>query len=487
MSSRLRYVPRSFLALLLAGFGLVALPLVAALLWAAWNTDLLAQRGTRAVLNAAEEARTSRALVNRIGSIERLANQIAVQPDAELLADLARAHASVRSAAEDLRRLRLGGEQRRALEQTLLLEQTLVERLAAAPPGGLPLDEISMQARALAQGASGVLAISSQLADQETERLRAEAGDLHRELFWLVGVALAVALAIGLVLARVIVRPVAQLDEAIRRLGRADFEKPIRVNGPGDFEQIGERLDWLRRRLTELEAEKTRFLQHLSHDLKTPLTVLREGTELLHDQIAGPLTPEQHQLAVMLRDNSIKLQTMIEDLLDYQRALHSAATLNVEPVSLEPLLRDTVRAHGFEANAKGQRLVLQAAPATVWADGAKLRSVVDNLVGNAIKFTPNGGTITILARERRSDVQIDVIDTGPGVLPEEREVIFDAFFRGRAGHTSRGGGTGLGLAIARDFVKAHGGNIDVIVAAPGGHFRVALPKQRVPDGLEAAA
>jgi two-component system sensor histidine kinase GlrK len=477
-SPRTGRFPRSFLGLLITGFMLVALPLVAALLWSAWNTELLAKRGTRAVLNAAEAARASRSLVNLSGSIERLANQIAVQSDAELLADLARAHAGFGQVAAELLKLQLEGEQIAALNRTIERERMLHEMLTYAPSGArVDQSAVLTEAHELAESAAGVVAISHLVADRGVERLQTNAVEVRQHLMRLIGLAAAWALGTALVLARVIARPIAQLDRAIRRLGRADFEHPIRVSGPADLAQLGERLDWLRRRLTELEAEKGRFLQHLSHDLKTPLTVLREGAELLHDQVAGPLVPQQRQVVAMLRESSIKLQTMIEDLLDYQRTLHSAATLDAESVALEPLLRETVRAHGLEASAKGQRLVVEAAPALLWADPSKLRSVVDNLVGNAIKFTPPGGTITVVAREAAGDVQIDVIDTGPGVPAEERDAVFDAFFRGRAGATGRGHGTGLGLAIARDFVKAHGGHIEVVPAAPGGHFRVALPKQ----------
>ena len=473
-SPRTGRFPRSFLGLLITGFMLVALPLVAALLWSAWNTELLAKRGTRAVLNAAEAARASRSLVNLSGSIERLANQIAVQSDAELLADLARAHAGFGQVAAELLKLQLEGEQIAALKRTIERERMLHEMLTYAPSGArVDQSAVLTEAHELAESAAGVVAISHLVADRGVERLQSNAVEVRQHLMRLIGLAAAWALGTALVIAR----PIAQLDRAIRRLGRADFEHPIRVSGPADLAQLGERLDWLRRRLTELEAEKGRFLQHLSHDLKTPLTVLREGAELLHDQVAGPLVPQQRQVVAMLRESSIKLQTMIEDLLDYQRTLHSAATLDAESVALEPLLRETVRAHGLEASAKGQRLVVEAAPALLWADPSKLRSVVDNLVGNAIKFTPPGGTITVVAREAAGDVQIDVIDTGPGVPAEERDAVFDAFFRGRAGATGRGHGTGLGLAIARDFVKAHGGHIEVVPAAPGGHFRVALPKQ----------
>jgi two-component system sensor histidine kinase GlrK len=477
--------PRSFLGLLVIGFLLVALPLAAALLWSAWNTERLAQRSTNAVFDAAQAARASRSLVNRIGSIERLARLIAAQPEEALQVDLARVHSSFDTVAGELSRLPLEETQQAALRRTVERERALYETLS----GGARLDPkaVSAQANELAEGAYEVLAISYLVADREVERLRESAEEVQRRLIMFVMLAGALALAIALVLTRVIARPIGQLDSAIRRLGRAEFERPIRVSGPADLRLLGERLDWLRRRLTELEAQKSRFLRHLSHDLKTPLTALREGAELLGDQVTGPLAPPQRQVVAILRDNSVKLQKMIEDLLDYQRALHSAATLDAEPVGLEAMLRQTVQAHRLAATAKGQRLVVEAAPATVWADPSKLRSVVDNLVGNAIKFTPAGGTITVLARERSGRVEIDVIDTGPGVPIEEREAIFDAFFRGRHAAFGRNEGTGLGLAIARDFVKAHGGRIEVVCEAPGGHFRVTLPKRPAPAIAEAVA
>ncbi len=142
---------------------------------------------------------------------------------------------------------------------------------------------------------------------------------------------------------RYIVRPIAAIDNAIRQLGGADFSNPISVRGPEDLRYLGRRLDWLRRRLEEFETQKSRFLRHVSHELKTPLTALREGAELLNDQVAGPLAPPQRQVVSIMRDNSIKLQRLIEELLDYQRALHAAASLEVKPVVLEALVAEAVK------------------------------------------------------------------------------------------------------------------------------------------------
>jgi two-component system sensor histidine kinase GlrK len=473
-SAALRF-PRSFLGLLIAGFLLVALPLLGTLLYSAWHTQRLTEQGRNAVFGAAKAAAASRALVNRIASIERLSLQVAVLPDAELRADLARAHASFSQLASELEKQPLDDGQKAALARTVEREKELVESVARMPGANPDLREVRALAAAMVDDAYQVLAVSYFVADREVERLGASADEVHRRLIVMVLLATAIALAAALALTRLIARPIAELDSAIRQLGGADFERPIRVSGPADLRSLGERLDWLRLRLTELEAQKNRFLRHLSHDLKTPLAALREGTELLNDQVAGPLAPPQRQVVAILRDNSVKLQRLIEDLLDYQRALHAASGLQVGSIAMDALLKQSLRSYQLAAQGKALRIGLDSSVFTIWGDAAKLRSVIDNLLGNAVKFTPAGGEIRVLAREQAGLATIDVVDSGNGVPPEEREAIFEAFFRGRAGAFGRAEGTGLGLAIAREFTEAHGGRIEVVAGTRGGHFRVTLP------------
>jgi len=483
--SALRY-PRSFLGLLIAAFLLVALPLIGTLLYSAWHTQQLTQQSRSAVSGASAAAHAGRSLVSRVGSIERLALQAAILPDAQLRADFARAHESFRQFADEFSRLALKDEPLAALKRSIEREQALYDYVTRPPRGRPDPRTVRAMAAALADEAYQVLSISYFVADREVERLGASAEDVHRRLIVMVLIATALALAAALALTRLIAQPIAELDSAIRQLGSADFARPIRVGGPEDLQGLGERLDWLRLRLTELEAQKNRFLRHLSHDLKTPLAALREGTELLNDQVAGPLAPPQRQVVAILRDNSVKLQRLIEDLLDYQRALHAASGLQIGAVALDGLLRQCARSHQLAAQAKGQRLLLEAAPIVIRADAAKLRSVFDNLLGNAVKFTPAGGEVRVLASLQGGLAAIDVLDSGPGVPPEERDAIFEAFFRGRAGAYGRAEGTGLGLAIAREFTEAHGGRIEVVAGGRGGHFRITLPLRPAAPLAEAA-
>ncbi len=478
--------PRSFPALVLTGFLLVALPLVGALAYSTWTTQRLADQSRDAVFNASQAARASRSLVNRVGSIERLARQVAVLADPALTADFAQAHLAFLQVVEELSGLPLEAEHRTALERVVSEEQDLFRLLNRRPRPRAYASELVRRASRLADQGYEVLAIGSGVAEREVERLRQGAEAVRQRLILLGISGTGAALVLATALAGFIVRPIRELDASIRQLGGADFNKPIRVRGPADLRYLGERLDWLRRRLSELEAQKTRFLRYLSHELKTPLTALREGTELLNDQVPGPLVPRQRQVVSIMRDNSIKLQHMIEELLDYQRALHAAASLDVKPVALDALVRDALTAHDLALKAKNQHLVLDLAQVTVEADASKLRSIVENLVGNAVKFTPEGGTISVRAIEEAAEAIVEVIDSGPGVPAAERDSIFDSFFRGRAKSIGRVEGSGLGLAIAREFAEAHGGRIAAVGGAGGGHFRLALPRRPAP-ALAAAA
>jgi two-component system sensor histidine kinase GlrK len=474
--------PRSFLGLLLAGFTLVMLPLVGALAYSAWNTERLATQSRSAVFNASQAARASRSLVDRISSIERVAQQMTIVDDPGLAVDYARVHRSFKQLADEIAQLPLDAAQMAALGRTVAEEQALYDMLTGQPRPKPATKAVAERVDRLIESAREVLAINNRIVDREVERLRAKAEKVQRGLIVLVIFSTAVALTIALALMRYIARPISEIDNAIRQLGGADFSRPIQVRGPEDLRYLGRRLDWLRRRLEEFETQKNRFLRHVSHELKTPLTALREGAELLYDQVAGPLAPTQRQVVSIMRDNSVKLQRLIEELLDYQRALHAAASLEVKPLLLDELVAGAAREHELAAQAKGVSLRIDAEPAMLEADPEKLRSILDNLISNAVKFTPRGGTISVRARVAAGEAMIEVMDSGPGVPAEERESIFNLFFRGRSradGVGMRGAikGSGLGLAIARELVEAHGGQIAVVADGAGGHFRVTLPRR----------
>src|SRR5687768_3858820 len=152
-----------------------------------------------------------------------------------------------------------------------------------------------------------------------------------------------------------IARPIRQIDAAIRRLGGADFSIPVQVGGPEDLQQLGERLDWMRSRLADLEQQKNRFLRHMSHELKTPLTALREGAELLSEEIVGKLAPEQREIAEILRHNSIELQKLIEDLLSYGASQAHKPAVDVARVELRRVANRVIDDQKLALRAKDRK------------------------------------------------------------------------------------------------------------------------------------
>jgi two-component system sensor histidine kinase GlrK len=469
------YYPKSFLKLLLLGFVVVSAPLVVALVNATFSVQRLAGMSESAVDQAAQAARGSRLLMEQVLSMERVVRQYVILDDPGLLDDYDKVRASFKRTTSELSLLPLDDLQLAELNRAIDKEQVLYD-LLAYPPATV------QERRQLVQGyvdlsglAKGVLNESSLLIDREIERMREAAGLAQRSLLIQLFAAFPLGLAIAAVFAILIARPIRQLDRAIRRLGAADFTAGVRVQGPTDLEFLGQRLDWLRQRLAALEEQKTRFLRHVSHELKTPLTALREGSELLADGAAGPVTSEQREIVAILQSNSAQLQRMIEDLLNYQRAVAGVESLKLARVDLAEVTRAVIHTHKLDAARRSVTIALHALPAVALADEEKLRVVVDNLVSNAIKFSPDGGTVRVVVRLGESDVSVEVSDDGPGVPPEDREKVFEWFFQGERPSGSRVKGSGLGLAIAREFVKAHAGSIEAL-EGPGGRFRVSLPQ-----------
>ena len=474
----LRY-PKSFLKLLLLGFVLVSLPLILVLLNAAAYVDRLTSQSQAAVEQAAEAARGSRVLMEQVTAMERLARQYLILGDASLLTDYATVRHRFKQTTSDMSLLPLDESQLRELNRTIDKEQALFAQL-----GGK--HDRRDERRSLVEGyvelsdlANDVLRQSNLLIDREIENMGAAARRAQRSLLWQLAASIPLGVLIAALFAFLIAKPIRQLDHAIRQLGGAEFATGIRVRGPADLEYLGQRLEWLRQRLVELEEQKTKFLHRVSHELKTPLTALREGSELLADGSSGALNRQQSEIAEILRHNSLQLQRLIEGLLGYQQALDSVNRLELRTVDASELAREVARAHKLTLAARNIDLQLQLEPALLRADAEKLRVVLDNLVSNAVKYSPEGGIISLEVRAGADNIAIEVGDAGPGIAAEDRERVFEWFFQGKLGHQGQVKGSGLGLAIAREFVLAHRGSIEVIAErAPGAHFRVSLPIQR---------
>lgn len=303
------------------------------------------------------------------------------------------------------------------------------------------------------------------------ERLEQGRLQLGRQLLAAIAAAVMLALALGYWLGR----PVQRLERAIDGLGENRLDQPIEIDGPSDLRSLGRRLDWLRLRLSDVEADKTRFLRHISHELKTPLAALREGAALLEEGVAGPLTARQAEVVRILRQHTLTLQGQIEDLLRFNAAAFEARTLIPRRVELSALVAEVVATQRLQWEGRQLQVNSKGGPVIAEVDPLKFATVVGNLLSNAIRFSPVGGHIDITLQALSAGTALEIVDAGPGVAEEDRDRVFEPFYRGR--HQPEHGlrGSGIGLSIVQEYVAAHGGRIALLPSEAGARFRIELP------------
>ena len=244
------------------------------------------------------------------------------------------------------------------------------------------------------------------------------------------------------------------------------------------------------RRLKELDKMKSDFVSNVSHELRTPLTSIKGSVDNMLDGLTGSLNEKQVRYLSRIKSNTDRLSRLINDLLDLSRI--EAGRVEVRPTTL-PLaaLAEEVAEH-LKALAAEKLIRIEVPSAdpsvTVWADRDKVTQVLTNLIGNAVKFTPQGGKVSVAVEKNGNDyIQISVADTGPGILPEERNRIFSKFYQVANIEKQKPKGSGLGLAISKALVEMHGGKIWMeSEIGRGSTFYFTLPAQQ-PFKLELPA
>jgi signal transduction histidine kinase len=365
----------------------------------------------------------------------------------------------------------------------------------------------------------GVASISTSMA-RTTAALQA-----HRTqqgvvaLLTILGVAGALSLSLG----RVVLRPLRVLATVAQQIGRGDFAVRVPVRQHDEIGTLATAVNQmavhLQQSYTELEHKaathaamatenarlylqvqqqaevleaqvaartqeletanrhKSEFLANVSHELRTPLAAIKGFVDNMLDGLTGELNPRQLRYLTRLQANTDRLARLINDLLDLSRIEAGRLELRPTTVRLTPLVHDVVASLRPVADAKGLQLEALTTDASVWADADKVTQVLMNLLGNALKFTPTDGRVTVTAAYDESAwVQIAVADTGPGIAADEAAHIFDQFYQAARMDLAKRHGTGLGLTIAKTLVEMHGGRLWVESAVGhGSTFRFTLP------------
>jgi signal transduction histidine kinase len=236
----------------------------------------------------------------------------------------------------------------------------------------------------------------------------------------------------------------------------------------------------------EVDRLKSEFVATVSHELRTPMTAIKGYVEILLLGATGSLTEPQRKFLQVVQENSNRLEALVTDLLNVSRIEAGQTRLNLDMVELPQILERTAAdlRSRCEKERKQLEIVVEADPdlRAIQADRNRVLEILENLAENAFLYTPAGGRITLRASAFPDGVEIDVADTGIGITPQEKNRLFERFFRGENPMVMATPGTGLGLSITRRLVEMHGGTIRVEsegVPGKGSVFRVRLPWEAV--------
>ena len=384
----------------------------------------------------------------------------------------------------DLLRSFLGTEEERSQHQEATVAFAIYRRLAAMGPG-LDAERRFAADRTGAHLDRMLGATYGALEEAQIEARQLE-GHTWNTVFWALLASLAAALATTAFLAVHLTRSLSRLSIATAQLADGAFTHPLPVTSRDEIGELARSFNRMAERLREVDHLKEEFFSHISHELRTPLTSVKEATHLLLERVQGPLTAKQGRLVDIIAASSDRLLRLVNQVLELSRLRARLPPLERRPVDMEKIVVRALEELRPQIEDKG--LVVGRATSgsdfALQGDEDWLLRVVVNLVGNAVKFTPHGGAVTVGLIDLGPEVEIVVEDTGIGIPAADLPRIFDPY---KQAHRGRGG-SGLGLAIVKGLVETHGGRIEVdSEEGRGSRFLVRLPRDGAPPAGTAPA
>lgn len=284
----------------------------------------------------------------------------------------------------------------------------------------------------------------------------------------------AIAVVISLIISKTLISPIHGMTKAAEAMADGDFSRKIPVESADEigilaktFNDMAAQIETMLEELKRVESLRREFVANVSHELRTPLTNIRSYAETISEDKDMPKETEEEFLRIII-NQSDRMTKIVQDLLELSRYDSGASVLNIEEFSIEQAVRDVYAAIALEARKRRHvlNLELEWKLPSIKGDRAKIEQVMMNIIANALKYTPDGGTIAIYSGTTGNDVWVKIEDTGVGIPAEDLARVFDRFFRVDKARSRESGGTGLGLSIAKEIILRHGGEI-TIESKPG--------------------
>ncbi|WP_020407357.1 HAMP domain-containing sensor histidine kinase [Hahella ganghwensis] len=473
MSRILRFLqPQTVWQLVVMALMVVVTPLA----WLLYSTAISLQtltidsrEVTQESVTLAESGRSARAALI---DMERIARQFVVLEDKALL-DLY--HTSAESlltplhTIEDLLRSHRAGQLIKDIEKA---EATLSRSLQNDSPKSKTLAENLANLGTIQNKLDQLITLTRQHTESLLGALGTKASDVRQNVFQSALFLVPITLLLIALFTVLIVRPIRHLRLAIRRLGTGQ-QRQIQLFGPSELVQLAEELNSLQQRLTQVEEQKQQFLRHVSHELKTPLASIREGTSLLQDELVGELSLQQKEVIRLVDENGKYLQKLIENLLQFNRLNFDTQNRQKSPANqdenslpadlpafdLNDLVTHTTQQHWLALSQSGQKICIGGPQVSPNCHREKLHAALDNLISNAIAYGRRRGKIWVVWSINNDHLVIDVRNEGSPIPPSEAEYIFEPFFQGSAKRSGAVKGSGIGLSVARESIQSLDGEL----------------------------
>lgn len=454
--------------LVFLSFFLALIP-AAVLLWQSHQSlSGVSAYAMRSAEQAVQTVRQAEAMQSLMVDIERAVRQYVVVRS-EALQRLALTHLDnqqliLQDLCTALTELALCAPQQRALQQ---MQHSMQQAPAVVP------DEQLVLLRAQQQQITKDI---WDLLEWQLQQQQQKVAQTQQDLAWQAFVLVVITLLLVIWASGRITAPVKKLDRMIRAIAQPKHQFPDeRLQGPRELMELGEQLRWLSARLQQLEALRLILLRHASHELKTPLSSIREGCSLLTEQLVGPLNPQQAEVVTLLNASADRLSVLTEQLLDYNRLLQQAQP-DWQQIIPQQLLQECFHEHALSLQQRQQQIKLDCQITTLWTDPTLFRRILDNLINNAQAYGGEGSPVWVKLLRQDDTVVLEVANNGVPIPMELREKLFEPFQRGTTPRYDAVLGSGLGLSIVADCARLLGGHADIVdVAYADVCIRVRLP------------
>lgn len=466
--------------LTLLGFTLVALPLVLALIYSTTQVNLMSKQSAKAIFSVVALTKANRELNENQLKLERYASQYIVLKDLELKGDYLAQEDQILVLVNDNLAVYNDEKLARFIDEFSFVIAIVHELITTRSMDEKALEKIQNQFVALTEVSRKIHLRSDVLINNQAGKIDSTAKQVSDTMLISLLI-IPMTLIIAAVFIFLITSPLKVLIAKIQSLEQGDFEKEIKLRGSPEIREIADALEIMRLRLHALELQKSSFIRHISHELKTPLAAIREGTELLYDNSVGQLNDEQQEICYIIKDSVNRLQRLIEDLLNFNIVLDSTSLQDSEKISLKPFLENVVTDHKLDIKRKKLDIIQVNEDVIIYSNAKQLKVVLDNILSNAIKYSSDHDTIGIYSEFKNNQLELSIVDNGPGINPDIKDKMFDAFYQGPEPDNSQIKGSGLGLTIVKELLMRLNGQINIEspqLNNKGTRVQVTLPRAR---------